>query len=126
MRVMPFWSTGTLTISQDSPRDASYLFTMANVTEEGFSYAGSSLKTRHTVAVVSYLDLQTQDVAYEVIEDAAGIAKYGVLKTELRAFGCTSRGQAARLGHWVLYSEANETEVAPELISVSFFTFLLA
>ena len=111
MRVMPFWAAGTLTISQDAPRDASYLFTMANVGENGFSYAGSSLKTRHTVAVVSYLNLQTQDVAYEVIEDAAGITKYGVLKTELRAFACTSRGQAARLGHWVLYSEANETEV---------------
>jgi len=118
MRVMPFWATGALTISQDAPRDASYLFTMANVTEAGFSYSGSSLKTRHTVAVVSYLDLQTQDVAYEVIEDAAGISKYGVSKTELRAFGCTSRGQAARLGHWVLYSEANETEVVTFTASI--------
>lgn len=118
MRVMPFWAAGTLTISQDAPRDASYLFTMANVGENGFSYAGSSLKTRHTVAVVSYLNLQTQDVAYEVIEDAAGITKYGVLKTELRAFACTSRGQAARLGHWVLYSEANETEVVTFTCSI--------
>ena len=118
MRVMPFWAAGTLTISQDAPRDASYLFTMANVGENGFSYAGSSLKTRHTVAVVSYLNLQTQDVAYEVIEDAAGITKYGVLKTELRAFACTSRGQAARLGHWVLNSEANETEVVTFTCSI--------
>jgi predicted phage tail protein len=111
MRVMPYWATGALTISQDAPRDASYLFTMANVTEQGFSYSGSSIKTRHTVAVVGYLDTRTQDVAYEMVEDAVGIAKYGINKTELRAFACTSRGQAARLGHWVLYSEANETEV---------------
>jgi predicted phage tail protein len=118
MRVMPYWATGAVTISQDSPRDASYLFTMANVTEAGFSYAGSSLKTRHTVAVVTYLDTQTQDIAYEVVEDAAGIAKYGVNKTELRAFACTSRGQAARLGYWVLHSGANETEVVTFAASV--------
>jgi predicted phage tail protein len=118
MRVMPYWATGALTISQDAPRDASYLFTMANVTEAGFSYSGSSLKTRHTVAVVTYLDTQTQDIAYEIVEDAAGISKYGVSKTELRAFACTSRGQAARLGHWVLYSEANETEVVTFTASV--------
>lgn len=118
MRVMPYWATGALTISQDAPRDASYLFTMANVTEAGFNYSGSSLKTRHTVAVVTYLDTQTQDIAYEIVEDAAGISKYGVSKTELRAFACTSRGQAARLGHWVLYSEANETEVVTFTASV--------
>ena len=118
MRVMPYWATGALTISQDAPRDASYLFTMANVTEAGFSYSGSSLKTRHTVAVVTYLDTQTQDIAYEIVEDAAGISKYGVSKTELRAFACTSRGQAARLGHWVLYSEAYETEVVTFTASI--------
>jgi predicted phage tail protein len=118
MRVMPYWATGALTISQDAPKDASYLFTMANVTEAGFSYSGSSLKTRHTCAVVSYLDTQTQDIAYEIVEDAAGISKYGVSKTELRAFACTSRGQAARLGAWVLYSEANETEVVTFTASV--------
>jgi predicted phage tail protein len=111
MRVMPYWSTGALTISQDKPTDASYLFTMANVSEDGFKYTGSDLKTRHTVAVVSYLDTTTQDVAYEVVEDTAAIAKYGVVTTNIKAFACTSRGQAARLGEWLLYSEGYETEV---------------
>ena len=111
MRVMPYWSTGALTISQDKPTDASYLFTLANVSEEGFKYTGSDLKTRHTVAVVSYLDTTTQDLAYEVVEDTNAIAKYGVVTTNLKAFACTSRGQAARLGDWLLYSEGYETEV---------------
>ncbi len=118
MRVMPYWATGALTISQDKPTDPSYLFTLANVTEEGFSYSGSSLKTRHTVAVVSYLDLDTQDVAYEVVEDQEGIGKYGVVTTEVKAFACTSRGQAARLGEWLLYSEGYETEVVSFTASV--------
>jgi hypothetical protein len=110
-RVMPYWSTGALTISQDRPADSAYLFTLANVSEEGFSYQGSSRKTRPTVAVVSYLDLDSRDIAYEVVEDQAAIAKYGVVTTQISAFACTSRGQAARIGEWLLYSEQYESEV---------------
>ena len=111
MRVMPYWSTGALTISQDKPADTAYLFTLANVTEEGFSYQGASRKTRPTVCVVSYLDLDTRDTAYEVVEDAEGIQKYGVVKTEISAFACTSRGQAYRIGEWLIYSERYESEI---------------
>jgi hypothetical protein len=111
MRVMPYWSTGALTISQDKPADTAYLFTLANVTEEGFSYQGASRKTRPTVCVVSYLDLDTRDIAYEVVEDAESIQKYGVVKTEISAFACTSRGQAYRIGEWLIYSERYESEI---------------
>jgi len=111
MRAMPYWATGSLTISQDKPADAAYLFTLANVTEGGFSYSGSSVKTRHTAAIVSYLDLKTQDVAYEIVEDPDAINKYGWEPAQVKAFACTSRGQAARFGHWLLYTEGNETEV---------------
>ena len=110
-RAQPYWSTGSLTLAQDRPTDASYIFNQSNVTEEGFSYSGSSLKTRHTVAVVSYLDLETREIAYEVVEDAVGIQKFGVIKVEVSAFACTSRGQARRIGEWLLFSEQNETEV---------------
>jgi hypothetical protein len=109
-RAMPYWSAGALTISQDRPQDPSYLFTYANVGEEGFSYSGSSIKTRPTVAVVQYMDLDLRDVAYELVEDAAGIAAYGVVKTEITAFACTSRGQAHRVGDWLLSSNRYETE----------------
>ena len=111
MRCQPYWSTGTLTITQDKPTDSSYLFNRANVLEPGFSYAGSDLKTRHTVAVVSYLDLDTREQNYEIVEDRDAIAKYGWVATEIKAFACTSRGQANRLGQWILFSEQNETEV---------------
>jgi predicted phage tail protein len=104
-RAMPYWAVGSLTVSQDKPVDPSYLFTMANVTEEGFGYSGSSLKTRPNVAVVSYLDLELRDITREVVEDAEAIAKYGMIKTEISAFACTSRGQAHRIGEWLLYSE---------------------
>lgn len=110
-RAMPYWSAGALTISQDSPADYQYYFTPANVTEEGFTYQGSSRKNRPTVCVVSYLDTELKDTAYEVVEDAEGISKYGVIKTEINAFACTSRGQAYRLGEWLLYSERYEGEI---------------
>ena len=110
MRVMPYWSTGSISLSQDAPADFVYVFNQSNVTDAGFNYSGSSLKSRHTVAVVSYMDLEARDKAYEVVEDKDGINKFGVIKTEIEAYGCTSRGQARRLGEWLLYSEQNETE----------------
>lgn len=118
MRVMPYWSTGALTISQDKPADTAYLFTLANITQEGFSYEGASRKTRPTVCVVSYLDLETRDTAYEVVEDAEGIQKYGVVKTEISAFACTSRGQAYRIGEWLIYSERYESEIISFVASI--------
>jgi len=117
-RAMPYWSTGALTITQDKPADASYLFTLANVSEEGFSYQSSSQKTRPTVAVVSYLNLETRDIAYESVEDQIAIAKYGAVTTQISAFACTSRGQASRIGEWLLYSEQYESEVISFVASV--------
>ena len=111
MRCQAFWSTGSLTIAQDAPSDPVYLFNQANVTPEGFSYSGSSLKIRPNVAVVSYLDLNLRDTAFEVVEDTDSIAKYGVVKSEISAFACTSRGQASRIGKWLLYSERYEKEI---------------
>ena len=111
MRCQAFWSIGSLTIAQDAPSDPVYLFNQANVTPEGFSYSGSSLKIRPNVAVVSYLDLNLRDTAFEVVEDTDAIAKYGVVKSEISAFACTSRGQANRIGRWLLFAERYEKEV---------------
>ena len=111
MRCQAYWSTGSLTIAQDAPSDPVYLFNQANVTPEGFSYSGSSLKIRPNVAVVSYLDLNLRDTAFEVVEDTDSIAKYGVVKSEISAFACTSRGQANRIGRWLLFSERYEKEI---------------
>ena len=109
-RAMPYWSSGSLLISQDRPTDPLYVFNQTNVSEDGFQYTGSSLKTRHTVAVVGYLDIETQELAYESVEDPEAIAKYGVVTADITAFACTSRSQAYRLGEWLLYSEQFENE----------------
>lgn len=117
-RAMPYWSAGSLTLTQDAPATRSYLFNLSNVTEEGFAYSGSSQKTRSTVAVVKYFDNDSREFAYEAVEDPQAIAKYGVVTKEIEAFACTSRGQAHRLGEWLLYSEKYETEVVSFTASI--------
>ena len=109
-RGMAYWSAGQLAFTQDAPKDAAALFNNANVIEGIFNYEGSSLKARHTVALVTWND---PDSAYqqkvEYVSDEAAIAKYGIIEVRMAAFGCTSRGQANRLGRWLLYSEQEET-----------------
>jgi len=110
-RGIAYWGAGTVITSQESPADSTALFTEANVVEGTFNYSGSSLRSRHTVALVTYND---PDLAYrqnvEYVDDPEGIALYGVRETEVTAVGCTSRGQAARLGRHILYAERLETE----------------
>ena len=110
MRSISFWTAGSLTISQDRPTDPSYLFNLSNVTSAGFGYSGTSLKTRATVVSVSYFDMDNQELDFETVEDSSAKAKYGVLHKKITGFGCSSRGQAARLGRFLLFEEQNSTE----------------
>jgi predicted phage tail protein len=114
-RGMVYWAGGAIAAVQDAPRDPVALFTPANTVGDGnglhFNYAGSSAKQRHTVALVSWNDPQDRyRQKIEYVEDPDGIARYGVVQTEIVALGCTSRGQAHRLGRWLLYTERMETQ----------------
>ena len=118
MRCMPIWSAGSITITQDKPTDPSYLFNLSNVGEAGFSYAGSSLKTRHSVVSVSYFNMDSQEIDFEVHEDTDLIAKIGTVVKKVQAFGCTSRGQARRLAKAIVFAENNESEVCTFTTSI--------
>lgn len=111
-RGISYWSAGTIATVADMPSDPIGIFTNANVIDGSFSYVGSSKKTRYTVALVTWNN--PQDMfrrTIEYTEDTAGIIKYGINETEVVAFGCTSRGQAHRLGKWILYTSRLESEV---------------
>ena len=118
MRCMPIWAAGSIQLAQDSPKDASYLFNLANVTSEGFSYSGSGLKTRNTVISVSYFNMDSREIDYEVYEDTASIAKFGVIIKQVKGFACTSRGQARRLAKAILFAEQNESEIVAFATSI--------
>ncbi len=118
MKCMPIWTAGAITITQDKPLDTSYLFNLSNIVSAGFSYTGSSLKQRHSVVKVSYFNMDSQEVDYEVVEDSTAITKFGVSIKNIKAFGCTSRNQAARLGRSILFAEQNESEVVSFTTSI--------
>jgi len=110
-RGMVFWAAGAVTAAQDSPAEASRLVTPANVIGGDFTYEGSALNARHTAAHVTWNDPADQyKPAIEVIEDPDMIFTHGLRPIDVNAFGCTSRGQANRVGRWILDSEQNETE----------------
>ena len=128
-RAMPFWETGTSTagtggisLAQDRPEDFTYIFNQSNVTVEGFSYSGSSMKGRPTCVAVRYFDMEARDFRQELVElnsqfidstdpNVDFLDKYGYNKQEIDAFACTSKSQAYRLGKWFLYTSHRETEV---------------
>ena len=118
MRCMPIWSAGSITIQQDKPTTPSYLFNLSNVDESGFTYSGSSLKQRHSVVSVAYFNMDSSEVDFEVTEDSTAISKLGVLVKQVKAFACTSRNQAARLGRAILFAEQNESEVINFVTSI--------
>ena len=118
MRCMPIWSAGTISISQDKPTSPSYLFNLSNVGETGFTYQGSSLKQRHSVVSVSYFNMDSKEVDFEVVEDTTAISKLGTIVKKVKAFGCTSRNQAARLGRAILFAEQNESETCSFTTSI--------
>ena len=117
-RAMPYYEAGNLTITQDAPKDASYLFTLANVLEPGFTYSNTSQRQRPTVVVAKYLDLELRDINYVEEIDTANQARYGSVVKNIDAFACTSRGQAARLAKWLLYMSNVEREVVSFTTSI--------
>ena len=125
MRVMPYWSAGTLFLSQDKPTTVSQIFTLANVEEGGFTYEGSDTKARATLVIVKYFDNNQRKISYvqdpikaDISSDAA-ITKYGIIEKQIEAFGVTSSGQASRLARWVRFSEQNLTETVTFTIDLS-------
>ncbi len=105
-RGISYWGGGTLVAVQDAPGDPKFLYNQANVIGGTFTYQGASLQARHTVALVQWNDPQQQyKQQVEYVEEEEGIARFGIVQTEIVAFGCTSRGQAQRVGRWLLLSE---------------------
>lgn len=120
-RGMIYYAQGLIVATQDRPAAVVKQFSPANVivevsdngtlTKPAFLYEGTGLKARKTVALVSWND---KDDRYrgkiEYVEDRDGIDRYGYRELEVRALGCTSQGQAQRVGRWALITNLNETE----------------
>jgi predicted phage tail protein len=120
-RGLVYYSAGLIMISQDRPKDAIYIFNNSNVKDGEFTYSNTSRRVRRNIALVRYNDKDNFfKPAVKYVENREGIIRYGIRETEVSAFGCTSEGQAERLGKWTLISENSESEL------VSFETSLPA
>lgn len=109
-RGIVYWAAGAAVPAADMPRDPVYTYSQTNVIGGRFVYTGTPLKTRATVALVSYndmTDMGRQKVVY--VQDDEAVARYGIRKTEIAAFGCTSEAQAYRVGQWALLTARRET-----------------
>ncbi|WP_407488009.1 phage tail protein [Acinetobacter baumannii] len=107
---MAYWAGHMVGFTIDAPGTPQMLFNNTNIVGD-FSYQGTSNKDRHSVAVVTWNDPNDDyKQVPEVVEDPELIERHGIRKTEVMAFGCTSRGQAARYGRWLLFSEHQQSE----------------
>ena len=110
-RGMLYYANGMTFLTTDVKREPVTLFTNANTKEGNFSYSGSSKTSRKSVVLVRYNDVfDGYRPKIEYVEDADAINKFGYQEDEVIAFGCTSRGQARRLGEWVLLTNQLERE----------------
>jgi predicted phage tail protein len=120
-RGMLYYAQGQIVATQDTKRQPSRLFSPSNVIVEAndsgevtgppFVYEGTARRARKTVALVSWNDPADRYKAkIEYIEDRDGIERYGYREIDVRAFGCTSQGQAQRVGKWTLLSDLLDTE----------------
>ena len=110
-RGFSYWSGTQMVAVADLPTDPVHQFTNANVIDGAFTYSGSDLRARHTMATVSWNDpANLGQPRLAVVEDPPAISRYGIQATEIEALGCTSEGQAIRTGKWALYTELYEGE----------------
>ena len=108
-RAMPVWDGTQFSVSMDRPCDPVAIYTNSNVVEGQFAYTSSAQKARHTAVHVRYIDTETWEPAIEYVADDDLIKRFGLNVAKIDAFGCTSRGQAHRMGKWIIQTEKLET-----------------
>jgi len=118
-RGIAYYGAGTLVVNQDKPSDPQYVVTASNVIDGIFNYSGTSQKARASTATIGYQTYEgLGEVEFEYVEDAAAIAKYGIINRDVKLLGCYSQGQAHRAGKWMLLSEQNLTETVTFAVSL--------
>jgi predicted phage tail protein len=107
------WTNGEISASQDAPKAPIYTFSNSNVLGGSFAYESTSKRLRINQVAVTWnnpADFYKQDVL--TVEDSEAIIEDGkIIKKDTVAVGCTSEGQATRLGKWMLLTERLETDL---------------
>jgi predicted phage tail protein len=119
-----YYAGGKISLAIDKPvtADSEYrLFSEANVIQEAedngdvttpcFIYEGVAKAARRTIANVSYIDPTDYYKEKKVsVHHPEAIERYGYRPVDVRALGCTSEAQAARLGRYIIGSDIYNNE----------------
>ena len=106
---LPVWNGQQVSVVMDADADPVAQYTNANVKDGLFNYAGAALKSIHTAVHVQYIDkYDGYRAKTEYVANNEAIARYGLNIKQITAFGCDSRGQAARFGAWTLQTELRQ------------------
>ncbi len=111
-RGMPLWDGQQLTCFQDRPSDPVWTYTNSNVIDGKFKYTSTAKSARHNAIEVSWVNPSNGwSEEREFIQDDDLIQRFGGVNVKkVTAFGCTSRGQAHRVGKWILQTEKLEKD----------------
>ncbi|MBZ1392305.1 TipJ family phage tail tip protein [Psychrobacter pacificensis] len=110
-RGMSFWNGSQIVLDADTPRDADYVITRANVVDGAFNKSGTAIDDRHTLVQVAWSNpANNYETDYVTVRNERAIAKYGINPLEMPIVGCTSEGQAYRAGLAALLSEQIRTQ----------------
>jgi len=108
-RGMFYWGSGSLEFTYDHDETPRKLVTRANVIDGKINYSSGNYRTRHSGAVVTWNDPEIIGrVNFEYVQDPDLLQRYGHKPLETTAWGCTSRGQAYRVGKWLLETQKND------------------
>ncbi len=106
---LPVWNGNQVSVVMDADSDPVALYNNASVKDGLFTYAGAAMKGIHTAVHVQYVDKHDgYRSKTEYVADDEAIARYGLNIKSVVAFGCDSRGQAARFGAWTLQTELRQ------------------
>jgi hypothetical protein len=112
-RGMLYWMDGQMSTIQDAPATPIYNFSESNILEGTLTTQNTASKTRknqYTIMWNNPLASYAQEPL--LIEDRENIIETGrVLPGKAVAFGCTSEGQAIRVGRWKAWTAVNQTEI---------------
>lgn len=116
---MVYYSNSSVSFADDTIKEPVLMFNNSNVENGFFEYSNQTRDKQFNAVEVSYLD---RDDNYrnkiEYIEDEEDVARRGVFKTVVDAYGTTSRSQAVRHAKHIMYATTKENQ------SVSFITSL--
>ena len=111
-RGIAVWDGQMVTALQDAKKDPVATYSNSNVVDGMFAYSGAAQKSIFTAVHVKYND-KTDNFATktEYVANDEAIKRYGLNVKQITAFGCTSRGQAARVGKWLIETSIRERQM---------------